>query len=121
MSRYRARGKLAAALMPILCGFQAGVVQAEARLPLSALEAPREMAEWVAWPPLRGVIQGLAEPGTRLVIRHPGGDRGTLRARELAARLQALGVAPRRLELRPGGAAAALELTIETTDKGNAE
>jgi hypothetical protein len=107
--------------MPILGGVQAGSAQAEVPLPLSALEAPREMAEWVAWPPLRGIVQGLGEPGTRLVIRHPGGDRGTLRARELAARLQALGVAPGRLELRPGGAAAALELTIETTEKGNAE
>ncbi|MGM0412782.1 MAG: hypothetical protein ACQERG_05690 [Pseudomonadota bacterium] len=121
MSRSHARGKLAAALMPILCGFQAGSVQAEVRLPLSALETPREMVDWVAWSPLREVVQGLAEPGTRLIIRHPGGDRGTLRARELAARLQALGVAPSRLELRPGGAATVLELTIETTDKGNAE
>ena len=126
MSRFRARDKLAAALMPILFGLQAGAVLAEAgpepvRLPLSELEAPREPADWVAWPPLRGVVQRLAEPGTRLTIHHPGGDRGFLRARELSARLQSLGLAPERIRLRPGGEAAALELTIETIEKGNEE
>jgi|GEM_PF-5878695 len=126
MSRPGARDKLATALMAILLGFQAGSALAEAgpepvRLPLSELEAPREPADWVAWPPLRGIVQGLAKPGTRLIIHHPGGDRGVLRARELAARLQSLGLAPDRMRLRPGGATAALELTIETIEKGNEE
>lgn len=126
MSRCHARDKLARVLMLAIVGFGTGTAGAAERdapieLPLAALEAPRAPADWVAWSPLRQAVRRLGKAGTRLVIRHPGGDRGVLRARELAARLQALGVAPGRLSLRPGGEAGALELTIETTEKGNAE
>ncbi|MFP4131385.1 hypothetical protein [Thiohalospira sp.] len=112
--------------MLVLIGLQAGSALAGSgpepvRLLLDELETPRGPAEWVAWEPLRRVVRDLAEPGKRLIIRHSGGDRGVLRARELAARLQSLGVAPDRIRLRPGGEAAALELTIETTEKGNEE
>ena len=86
-------------------------------LPLNELEQPRTVADWLAWPELRAMMAALEEaPESRLLIRHPGGDRGGFRAHWLAGQLVALGLPWARIELRPGGVAAGqVELRVLTS------
>ncbi|MGB0721304.1 MAG: hypothetical protein ACPGU7_02800 [Gammaproteobacteria bacterium] len=51
------------------------------------------------------VRRWLDTPGGRMVIRYPGGDQGTLWARELRDWLTTLGVASEHIDLVPGGPA----------------
>ncbi len=51
----------------------------------------------------QSVLQLLAAPNGRLLIRYPGGDEGALWATELKAWLVGLGVGSERMELLPGG------------------
>lgn len=75
---------------------------------------PRNAAVVAAMPPVRDVLAAWREaPGQTLVIRHAGGEAGSLWARDLRNWLIALGVAGERIELHPGGEAYQLELLLE--------
>lgn len=66
---------------------------------------PRSGEALVAWPALSAVVQEyLASADGTLRIRYPGGDEGSLWAREVRAWLVALGIASDRIELMPGSA-----------------
>ncbi len=52
------------------------------------------------------VQQLIEQPGSRLQIRYPGGDEGSLWAGEVRAWLVALGVGSERIELFPGSPSA---------------
>jgi len=55
----------------------------------------------------------LASSSNRLRLRFPGGDEGRLWVEELRSWLWALGLAPERIELRPGSSAAdVIELEV---------
>lgn len=51
------------------------------------------------------VNEVLASSTNRLRLRYPGGDEGRLWVEELRSWLWALGLAPERIELRPGSSA----------------
>jgi len=54
-----------------------------------------------------------AQRGSRLVIRYPGGDEGSLWANELRAWLVSLGLSSQRIELVPGSHSAdTIELDV---------
>jgi hypothetical protein len=73
---------------------------------LAELERPRTSAVWLLESGLRPLMAAMVEDDARrLVIHHPGGDRGTLRARWLAGQLVALGLPRSRIGLAPGGVA----------------
>lgn len=56
-----------------------------------------------------------ARSGSRLVIRYPGGDEGSLWASELQAWLVSLGLASQRIERVPGsGSRQRIELSVLT-------
>jgi hypothetical protein len=83
-------------------------------IPAFAADTPMHItaAEWaqprsgevlLRHPALTQAVQGLqANAGAMLEIRYPGGDSGTLWARELQAWLVALGVESARIRLVPG-------------------
>ncbi len=61
----------------------------------------------------RAMRQIDAQPGSRLVIRYPGGDAGSLWASELQAWLVSLGLAAQRIERVPGsGTPQGIELSV---------
>lgn len=65
---------------------------------------PRSGESVVALPSLREAVHAwLAADGASLVVVHPGGERGTLWGGEVRDWLVALGVAPSRIVLQPGG------------------
>jgi hypothetical protein len=72
-------------------------------------------SSWATLPPLVRVAEAFdAEPGTRIVVRYPGGDAGNAWARAVRDRLVAMGIASRHIELQPGsGYADALVLEAE--------
>lgn len=64
---------------------------------------PRSGKAIVELPPVREAMQAMRETeGSRLIIRYPGGDEGTLWARELHAWLVALGLGSQHIEIQPG-------------------
>ena len=64
---------------------------------------PRDAASILNMPALQAVMQEFQrKPGSRLLIKYPGGDEGTLWASELRGWFVALGVASARIELSPG-------------------
>ena len=67
---------------------------------------PRSGESVVALPSLRAAVQAWIDAGDGAVIevRYPGGERGSLWGGEIRDWLVALGVAPDRVSLRPGGA-----------------
>lgn len=66
--------------------------------------APRSGQALVQMPPLRDAVEALLNtPGSRLLIRYPGGESGQLWVQELRAWLIALGVPSSRIDLLPGG------------------
>lgn len=66
--------------------------------------APRSGAALVQMEPLReAVTELMRRPGSRIVVRYPGGEAGQLWVQELRAWLVALGVSSSRIELIPGG------------------
>lgn len=69
--------------------------------------APRSGRTVVAEPALRAAVDALLqrEPGSRLLIRYPGGETGQLWAQELSAWLIALGIPSTQIETQPGGVA----------------
>lgn len=75
---------------------------------------PRSGEALTALPALAESVQRLLQtPGATLEIRYPGGDEGSLWARELQAWLVALGIASARIELVAGGSHAdAVELAV---------
>jgi hypothetical protein len=82
---------------------------------LSALEWSRPRhGEWlVRQPALAAAVTALQQPGTRLLIRYPGGDEGVLWAEELQAWLVALGIPSSRIERLPGsGGADRIQLEV---------
>lgn len=91
-------------------------VLADERWQITALDwAQPRHGEWlVSHPGLSGAIAAFQEqPGSRLLIRYPGGDEGVLWAEELQAWLIALGVASSRIERIPGsGAADRIQLEV---------
>ncbi|MFO8155154.1 MAG: hypothetical protein ACQERR_04240 [Pseudomonadota bacterium] len=73
---------------------------------LAELERPRTSADWLLESGVRPLMAAMAkDDARRLVIHHPGGDRGTLRARWLTGQLVALGLPRSRIGLAPGGVA----------------
>ena len=65
---------------------------------------PRSGQALVEMEPLRNAVNELMRrPGSRMVIRYPGGEAGQLWVQELRAWLVALGVSSSRIELVPGG------------------
>lgn len=76
---------------------------AESPLYLTAVEwaQPRTGAALVQHPALAQAMQRLGE-ADKLQLVYPGGDEGSLWARELQAWLVALGLSSRRIELLPG-------------------
>ena len=67
---------------------------------------PRSGESVTAMPSLRAAVHAwlAAGDGARLVVRHPGGERGSLWGGEVRDWLVALGVQPGRIVLEPGGA-----------------
>ncbi len=102
------------ALLVLAALLSAGASAAEPwTVGLAELERPRVIGDWLSEPGLRPLMAAMAEADEdRLVIRHPGGDRGSLRARWLRGQLVALGLPRARIELSPGGVAAE-ELRVE--------
>lgn len=65
---------------------------------------PRSGEALVQMEPLReAVVELMRRPGSRLLVRYPGGEAGQLWVQELRAWLVALGVPSSRIELVPGG------------------
>lgn len=76
---------------------------------------PRSGERLLRLPAVVDAVEALdpARAGGRLRIHYPGGDEGTLWARELRAWLVALGLGSERIELVPGSSAPdRLELTV---------
>lgn len=64
---------------------------------------PRQDKVLIEFPPLQQAMEKLrSQPGSRLLIRYPGGDEGTLWLNELQSWLVALGVSSKDMELIPG-------------------
>jgi len=65
---------------------------------------PRSGASVAAMPAVRESVQALlsAPTGSKLVIRYPGGEEGSLWAEELHVWLISLGVDAQLMDLRPG-------------------
>jgi len=77
---------------------------------------PRSGASVAAMPVVRESVQTLlASPeGSKLVIRYPGGEEGSLWAEELRVWLVSLGIDTELMDLRPGSAEPdQIELYIE--------
>lgn len=89
----------------LLLGLGAPSFADEAPLHITAGEwaKPRAGIELVRFPGLAAAVRGLlAAPASRLELRYPGGDEGSLWAGELRAWLVALGIPSVRIELVPG-------------------
>ncbi len=93
-------------LAALLLGCAPALLQAETnRFPLTyeAWSVPRRAETLIAMPALSGAVRALRDaPGSRLILRYPGGDAGTLWVNELESWLVALGVPRERLEKTPG-------------------
>ncbi len=65
---------------------------------------PRSGASVAVMPAVRGAVQELlsAAPASKLVIRYPGGEEGSLWAEELHVWLISLGIDKDLMDLRPG-------------------
>jgi len=76
---------------------------------------PRTGASVASMSPVRKAVRRLlAAPDTRLVIRFPGGEEGSLWAEELHVWLIALGIDAASMDMRPGSARAdQIELLLE--------
>ena len=81
---------------------------------------PRSGVVVATMAPLRQAVDALsARPGSRLLIRYPGGEDGQLWAWELRAWLVSLGVPSARQELQPGSRdAGRIELELIGEVKG---
>ena len=89
----------------LLCLAGMSVQAAEAPLVISAIEwaQPRSGESLLRHPALAEAVQRLQQQSTQLLeIRYPGGDSGSLWAREVQAWLVALGVESSRIRLVPG-------------------
>lgn len=83
-------------------------------LDAEAWARPRSGAMVAGLEPVRAAVAAwAAEPERRLVIRHAGGEAGTLWAVELRDWLVALGVPPDRVETRPGAEPYRLALELQ--------
>jgi hypothetical protein len=86
----------------LACLLLASPVAAEPRFVTAAEWAqPRTGAALMQHPALAQAVQALQD-GQRLQLLYPGGDEGSLWARELQAWLVALGLSSQRIELLPG-------------------
>lgn len=91
---------------------------AESPLYLTAAEwaQPRTGSALTQHPALGQAMQGMA-PGARLQLIYPGGDEGSLWARELQAWLVALGLSSQQIDLLPGSRRDdAIELRVVGTE-----
>jgi hypothetical protein len=98
------------ALLLLLYGAVA-VAAADSPLQITAAEwAQPHSGQWLLRQPalVEAVHQLQAKHGAVLEIRYPGGDDGSLWARELQAWLVALGIESARIRLLPGSDAADL-------------
>jgi len=96
-------------LLLLLLATAAPVVVADTALYITASEwaQPRSGETLLRYPALSQAVQQLqANDSAVLEIRYPGGDSGSLWARELQAWLVALGVESSRIRLLPGSEAA---------------
>lgn len=99
-------------LIPLLLLMTTVTAQAsDTPLQITATEwaQPRSGATLLRQPVLAEVVRQLQErPSAVLEIRYPGGDSGSLWARELQAWLVALGIESARIRAMPGSEAADL-------------
>lgn len=78
---------------------------------------PRSGGAVLAMPPVRDVVQKLIQTsGSRLLIRYPGGDEGSIWAEELQGWLISLGIEPTLIEMRPGSTPEQIELQLISTE-----
>lgn len=99
---------LAILLLLIACQVRAAATPS---LQITAAEwaQPRSGTMILHHPALNAAVhQLLAKPDAVLEVRYPGGDDGSIWARELQAWLVALGIASSRIHLLPGSDAADL-------------
>lgn len=74
---------------------------------------PRSAENLVAMPGLNNAVQAMqASRGSRLLIRFPGGDEGTLWLSELRSWLISLGISSSQIETVPGGEPGRIELEV---------
>lgn len=96
--------------LPLLLCLAAGAYAADdvpAVITAAEWAQPRSGEALLRHPALRQAVTQLQASGTALLeIRYPGGDSGSLWARELQAWLVALGVESARIRLVPGSVAA---------------
>ncbi len=74
---------------------------------------PRSAEALIAMPAIRQTINEMqAFPDNRLLIKHPGGDEGSLWVSELRSWLVSLGVSSQTIELVPGSEQNHIELSV---------
>ncbi|MDT8404462.1 hypothetical protein [Sulfuriflexus sp.] len=74
---------------------------------------PRSGQAVLSMSPVRTAIRDLLNtPGSRLLVRYPGGDEGSIWAEELQGWLISLGIEPTLIEMRPGSSPQQIELEI---------
>ncbi len=96
-------------LAVLLCVTSVTLWASEDQLRVTAEEwaQPRSGETLLRHPALAEVVRQLQERDAAVLeIRYPGGDSGSLWARELQAWLVALGIESSRIRLRPGSEAA---------------
>lgn len=77
---------------------------------------PRSGKAVLSMPPVRAAVQSLVRTaGSRLLIRYPGGDEGSIWAEELQGWLISLGIEPTLIEMRPGSTPEQIELQLMST------
>lgn len=77
---------------------------------------PRTGQAVLAMPPVRAAVQNLIQTAdSRLLIRYPGGDEGSIWAEELQSWLISLGIEPTLIEMRPGSTPEKIELQLMST------
>lgn len=76
---------------------------------------PRQVDSLLHMPAIASAMQEIRTyPGSRLIIRYPGGDEGTLWAYELRGWLISLGLSSQDIELLPGsGMPRSIELEVQ--------
>jgi len=72
-------------------------------LNLAQWSGPKDGASVLPMGGLGAAVRDMdSHPEGRLLLRYPGGDEGSLWVEQLRAWLLALGVGPKRIEMRPG-------------------
>jgi len=96
-------------LLVLSCTMAVAATDTPLQITATEWAQPRSGERLLHHPALVAVVHQLqSHPGAALEIRYPGGDNGSLWARELQAWLVALGIESARIHLLPGSKAADL-------------